>query len=177
MPYVFIFNRNELTDNRNETLIPVIIDIKHLLEAAHQLKELKLFDCTKVISSWQNTNLVETMENISLTKLKISVEETSTSTLKYIVTLLKDVKVLYLRLGNIKVEESISENEATIILKDLDDCISNMEKVAAYCVYNEIPFSFEFNSVSEHYKTSSIYCDIDEDDFDLDVHGDKDNGN
>lgn len=91
------------------------------MEAAPRLKELALFNFDNVISSCQNTDLVETTENtiISLTELRMIADETSISTLKYIVKLLKEVKDLHLLIGKITADKRISANEAETIFEDL----------------------------------------------------------
>ncbi|KAI9265840.1 hypothetical protein EDC94DRAFT_47638 [Helicostylum pulchrum] len=161
------FERISYSRNQNETQNPVIIDITYLLEAAPQLKELKLFDCAVVLSSWPNTDLVETMKNTPLTKLKILTQETNTSTLKYIVTLLKDVKFLHLAIGYITADENISENEAETMLDNLRACAAEMEKVRINYLYNNEEFLLEFDNISQYYGYSNaLFGDDDDDDID-----------
>ncbi|KAI9265839.1 hypothetical protein EDC94DRAFT_604226 [Helicostylum pulchrum] len=151
------------------------IDVKHLLKESPQLKELKLYNCSKITSNWQDPNLVETIvENVSLTSLKLTVDEISTVTLKYIVALLKEVKVLQLRIGLITQDETISENETTAILDDLSAYTSAMKKVQIDYTYNGNEFLLEFDLISKNYEhRAGMFGDDDDNDFDYDQDSDE----
>lgn len=143
------------------------IDIKHLLKESPQLKEVKLYNCSKITSNWQDPNLVEAItENVSLTSLKITVDEISTGTLKYLVALLKDVEVLQLRIGSITLDETISENETMAILDDLTAYTSGMKKVQIDYAYNGNEFLLDFDLISEDYEHRvGLFGDDDDNDF------------
>ncbi|KAI9275008.1 hypothetical protein EDC94DRAFT_689541 [Helicostylum pulchrum] len=105
-----------------------IVDLKNVLEEAPQLKEVNLYDCPVVTNNSQDIDAVQLIENRFLTDLKVFADNISIRTLRYIVSLLKEVEILALVIGNITVDEGISVEESETILEDLEASTSENEK-------------------------------------------------
>ncbi|GAA5794910.1 hypothetical protein HPULCUR_000258 [Helicostylum pulchrum] len=88
-----------------------------------------LYDYTVVTNDSPDTNEFQPIKNISLTELKIVVGSISISTLRYIVSLLKEVKIFALIIGSITVDEDISVEESETILGNLKASTSEMKRV------------------------------------------------
>ncbi|KAI9275047.1 hypothetical protein EDC94DRAFT_689575 [Helicostylum pulchrum] len=109
---------------------PVQVTNTVLMEnSAPQLKVFKLYDYTVVTNDSPDTNEFQPIKNISLTELKIVVGSISISTLRYIVSLLKEVKIFALIIGSITVDEDISVEESETILGNLKASTSEMKRV------------------------------------------------
>lgn len=119
-----------------------IVDLKLLLEEAPQLNELTLYGCVTIANGLQDTNTFPVMEHVSLIKLKIITDTITTSTLRYIVTALKQVKSLHLIIRRIIPDGFLSENEVATVLNDLKVCASKMKTVKLKYDYNS---EFRYN--------------------------------
>ncbi|GAA5795038.1 hypothetical protein HPULCUR_000389 [Helicostylum pulchrum] len=106
-----------------------MVDLKNVLEEAPRLKEVKLYGCAVAVNDSQDIDAVQLIENRSLTDLKIFADNISIRTLRYIVSLLKEVKILALLIENITMDEDISVEESETILGDLEASTSEMKRV------------------------------------------------
>ncbi|GAA5808715.1 hypothetical protein MFLAVUS_002110 [Mucor flavus] len=153
-----------------EEEVDSIVDIKNILEEAPRLKEIKLYGCDVAIKNSADTNAAQLIENGPLTDLKILADNTSISTMRYIVSLLKEVKILALIIGKITVDEDISVEESETILGDLEASTSEMKRVEIKYNYNGRDFylntgkEFKIKSRSKgRYKNENYFSSGDDD--------------
>ncbi|KAI9275147.1 hypothetical protein EDC94DRAFT_666850 [Helicostylum pulchrum] len=106
-----------------------MVDLKNVWEEAPRLKEVKLYGCAVVVNGSPGIDAVQLIENRSLTDFKIFADNISIRTLRYIVSLLKEVKILALFIENITMDEDISVEESETILGDLEASTTEMKRV------------------------------------------------
>ncbi|GAA5795001.1 hypothetical protein HPULCUR_000352 [Helicostylum pulchrum] len=106
-----------------------MVDLKNVWEEAPRLKEVKLYGCAVVVNGSPDIDAVQLIENRSLTDFKIFADNISIRTLRYIVSLLKEVKILALFIENITMDEDISVEESETILGDLEASTTEMKRV------------------------------------------------
>ncbi|GAA5794872.1 hypothetical protein HPULCUR_000220 [Helicostylum pulchrum] len=150
-----------------------IVDLKNVLEEAPQLKEVNLYDCPVVTNDSPDIDAVQLIENRSLTDLKVFADNISIRTLRYIVSLLKEVEILALVIGNITMDKGVSVEESETILEDLEASTSEMKRVEikykcnGHDFYLNIGKEFKIRSSSNlFYRNESYFSSDDESDDD-----------
>ncbi|GAA5808675.1 hypothetical protein MFLAVUS_002068 [Mucor flavus] len=156
-------------------LIGHTIDVHdlYLRVKAPQLKEVKLHGCVVITNDSPDYKFSSAYWNRSLTDLRIFSDNINISTLRYIVSLLKEVKILALLIGNVAADEDISVEESETILGDLEASTSEMKRVEIKYKYNAHDFylnmgkEFKIKSRSDiHYRSESYSSDDDDSYYD-----------